>query len=57
MTGQEQSKPTIGFIGMGHMGSHMATRLISAGYRLTARTVPHTVCPLTPAQGLASDHE
>ena len=35
MTGQEQSKPTIGFIGMGHMGSHMASRLISAGYRLT----------------------
>jgi 3-hydroxyisobutyrate dehydrogenase len=35
MTMQEQSKPTIGFIGMGHMGSHMATRLISAGYYLT----------------------
>ena len=35
MTSQEQSKPTIGFIGMGHMGSHMASRLISAGYRLT----------------------
>ena len=35
MTMQEQSKPTIGIIGMGHMGSHMATRLISAGYHLT----------------------
>src|SRR5437588_242435 len=35
MTMQEQSKPTIGFIGMGHMGSHMASRLISAGYHLT----------------------
>jgi 3-hydroxyisobutyrate dehydrogenase len=35
MTMQEQSKPTIGFIGMGHMGSHMAPRLISAGYHLT----------------------
>lgn len=35
MTSQEQSKPTIGFIGMGHMGSHMASRLISAGYHLT----------------------
>jgi 3-hydroxyisobutyrate dehydrogenase len=35
MTMQEQSKPTIGFIGMGHMGSHMASRLIRAGYRLT----------------------
>ena len=35
MTMQEQSKPTIGFIGMGHMGSHMAPRLIHAGYPLT----------------------
>jgi 3-hydroxyisobutyrate dehydrogenase-like beta-hydroxyacid dehydrogenase len=35
MTMQEQSKPTIGFIGMGHMGSHMAPRLISAGYHVT----------------------
>lgn len=35
MTIEEQSKPTIGFIGMGHMGSHMAPRLISAGYHLT----------------------
>jgi 3-hydroxyisobutyrate dehydrogenase-like beta-hydroxyacid dehydrogenase len=35
MTQQEQSKPTIGFIGMGHMGSHMAPRLIQAGYYLT----------------------
>ena len=35
MTMQEQSKPTVGFIGMGHMGSHMAPRLISAGYHLT----------------------
>ncbi len=34
MTMQEQSKPTISFIGMGHMGSHMAPRLISAGYHL-----------------------
>jgi len=35
MSMQEQSKPTIGFIGMGHMGSHMAPRLIRAGYQLT----------------------
>jgi 3-hydroxyisobutyrate dehydrogenase-like beta-hydroxyacid dehydrogenase len=35
MTIQEQSKPTIGFIGLGHMGSHMAPRLIHAGYQLT----------------------
>jgi 3-hydroxyisobutyrate dehydrogenase-like beta-hydroxyacid dehydrogenase len=35
MTVQESSKATIGFIGMGHMGSHMAPRLIQAGYHLT----------------------
>ncbi len=35
MTMQEQSRPTISFIGMGHMGSHMAPRLIQAGYHLT----------------------
>jgi 3-hydroxyisobutyrate dehydrogenase len=35
MTMQEQSKQTIGFIGMGHMGSHMAPRLIRASYQLT----------------------
>src|SRR5436309_10921960 len=35
MTLQEQSKRTIGLIGMGHMGSHMAPRLIAAGYHLT----------------------
>ncbi len=28
-------KPNIGFIGMGHMGSHMAQRLLDAGYQLT----------------------
>src|SRR5437763_8025844 len=28
-------KPNIGFIGMGHMGSHMAHRLIDAGYQVT----------------------
>ncbi len=31
----DQLKPCIGFIGMGHMGSHMAQRLLEAGYRLT----------------------
>jgi 3-hydroxyisobutyrate dehydrogenase-like beta-hydroxyacid dehydrogenase len=35
MTQQDQSKPTIGFIGLGHMGSHMVPRLIQAGYPLT----------------------
>jgi 3-hydroxyisobutyrate dehydrogenase-like beta-hydroxyacid dehydrogenase len=28
-------KPSIGFIGMGHMGSHMAMRLLAEGYPLT----------------------
>src|SRR5689334_1134057 len=28
-------KPSIGFIGMGHMGSHMAQRLLEAGYQVT----------------------
>ena len=35
MTTNEHSRPTIGFIGMGHMGSQMAPRLIAAGYHLT----------------------
>lgn len=35
MTLQEQSKPSIGFVGLGHMGSHMVPRLIQAGYQLT----------------------
>src|SRR6266705_3067815 len=28
-------KPSLGFIGMGHMGSHMAQKLLDAGYQLT----------------------
>jgi 3-hydroxyisobutyrate dehydrogenase len=28
-------KPSIGFIGMGHMGSHMAQRLLDASYQVT----------------------
>ena len=36
MTTQNKSpKTSIGFIGMGHMGSHMALRLLSQGYALT----------------------
>ena len=35
MTTNEHSKPSIGFIGMGHMGSHMARKLLDAGYHLT----------------------
>ena len=35
MTLQEQSKPSIGFVGLGHMGSHMVPRLIQASYQLT----------------------
>ncbi len=34
MTGTGHSRPTIGFIGMGHMGSHMVPRLLRAGYHL-----------------------
>ena len=28
-------KPSIGFIGMGHMGGHMTQRLLDAGYQVT----------------------
>ncbi|HYX49482.1 MAG TPA: NAD(P)-dependent oxidoreductase [Ktedonobacteraceae bacterium] len=35
MTINQHSKPSIGFIGMGHMGSHMARKLLDAGYKLT----------------------
>ncbi|MGH2514686.1 MAG: NAD(P)-dependent oxidoreductase, partial [Ktedonobacterales bacterium] len=31
----ENSKPRVGFIGLGHMGSAMAQRLLDAGYPLT----------------------
>src|SRR5919108_4985626 len=31
----DKPKPSIGFIGMGHMGSHMALKLLDAGYQLT----------------------
>ncbi len=34
-TENNKLKPSIGFIGMGHMGSHMAQRLLDAGYQLT----------------------
>src|ERR1700676_2246088 len=34
-TKSDQLKSSIGFIGMGHMGSHMARRLLEAGYQLT----------------------
>jgi 3-hydroxyisobutyrate dehydrogenase len=35
MTKTEHSRPGIGFIGMGHMGSHMVKRLLRGGYHLT----------------------
>jgi 3-hydroxyisobutyrate dehydrogenase len=35
MAGTEHTKPNIGFIGMGHMGSHMVKRLLHAGYHVT----------------------
>jgi 3-hydroxyisobutyrate dehydrogenase-like beta-hydroxyacid dehydrogenase len=61
MTMQEQAKPTIGFIGMGHMGSHMAPRLIAAGYDLTiydrtrekAQAVAGAVVAGTPQEAAA----
>jgi 3-hydroxyisobutyrate dehydrogenase len=31
----EQSKPSVGFVGLGHMGGAMAKRLLAAGYSLT----------------------
>ena len=34
-------KPSIGFIGMGHMGSHMAHRLLDAGYPMTVYDRTH----------------
>jgi 3-hydroxyisobutyrate dehydrogenase-like beta-hydroxyacid dehydrogenase len=62
MTMQEQSKPTIGFIGMGHMGSHMAPRLIHAGYHLTvydrtrekAQAIAGATVAETPEEAAAS---
>ena len=61
MTIQEQPRPTIGFIGMGHMGSHMAPRLISAGYHLTvydrtrdkARAIAGATVSETPKEAAA----
>jgi len=35
MITNENSLPKVGFIGMGHMGSHMAQRLLAAGYDVT----------------------
>src|SRR5437763_8172903 len=34
-TENNKLKPDIGFIGMGHMGSHMVQRLLDAGYQVT----------------------
>ena len=34
-TESNKLKPSIGFIGMGHMGSHMVQRLLDAGYQVT----------------------
>jgi 3-hydroxyisobutyrate dehydrogenase-like beta-hydroxyacid dehydrogenase len=44
MTVDKDNKPKIGFIGMGHLGSCMALRLLDAGYRLTVydRKQEHT---------------
>jgi 3-hydroxyisobutyrate dehydrogenase len=47
-SGTAKTTPSVGFIGMGHMGSGMARRLLDAGYPLTVfdRTPAHTA-PLT----------
>jgi len=37
----DKLKPRIGFIGMGHMGSHMAQRLLDAGYQVTVYDRTH----------------
>ncbi len=44
MTAKEFAKPNIGFIGMGHMGSHITLRLLASGYSLTVynRTMEKT---------------
>jgi len=33
-TTDKNTKPRLGFIGLGRMGSHMAERLLDAGYQL-----------------------
>ena len=61
MTQQEPSKPAIGFIGLGHMGSHMASRLIQSGYPLTvydrtrekAQSIKGTTVAETPKEAAA----
>jgi 3-hydroxyisobutyrate dehydrogenase-like beta-hydroxyacid dehydrogenase len=44
MTGTRNARPDIGFIGLGHMGSHMVPRLLRAGYHVTVsdRTAERT---------------
>jgi len=44
MNTKEFARPNIGFIGMGHMGSHIALRLLASGYSLTVydRTMEKT---------------
>ena len=37
----DKLKPRIGFIGMGHMGTHMAQRLLDAGYQVTVYDRTH----------------
>ena len=62
MSLQKSSQPSIGFIGMGHMGSHMAPRLIRAGYHLTvydrtrekARAIKDAAVAETPEEAAAN---
>ncbi|MBO0794033.1 MAG: NAD(P)-dependent oxidoreductase [Ktedonobacteraceae bacterium] len=63
MTGTGNSSPSIGFIGMGHMGSHMAPRLSDAGYCLTvydrtrekAQAIAGATVAQTPAEAAAQN--
>lgn len=62
MITNEKSLPKVGFIGMGHMGSHMAQRLLAAGYEVTvydrtrekAQAIGGATVAQTPKEAAAS---
>ena len=47
------AKPAIGFIGLGLMGSRMATRLLGAGYALTVFDRDHSKAQALAQHGAA----
>jgi 3-hydroxyisobutyrate dehydrogenase-like beta-hydroxyacid dehydrogenase len=49
-------KPTIGFIGLGIMGRHMASHLLNAGYQLVAYDVVATALDEVVAKGAGRGH-